>query len=105
MRYTIEPLEYRHKPLIYYVVCHGMLGGLGKLLLSRAGFVRLRCGVSHSLPPPRLSVSLCLCLSFPVCLSACQYVCLPLSRPLARQQQVDTILFIGIESAFPIVNR
>ena len=45
MRYTIEPLEFTHKPFVYYVVCHGLLGGLGKLLLSRAGFVRARCGV------------------------------------------------------------
>jgi hypothetical protein len=45
MRYTIEPLEYTHKPFVYYVVCQGLLGGLGKLLLSRTGFVRARCGV------------------------------------------------------------
>ena len=45
MRFSIEPFEWTHKPLAYYVVCQGLLGGLGKLSLLNEGFTRHSTGV------------------------------------------------------------
>jgi len=45
MRFTLEPIEWTHKPLLFYAVCQGLLGGLGTLSLWNEGFSRHRAGV------------------------------------------------------------
>lgn len=45
MRFTIEPMEWTHKPLMFYAVCQGLLGGLGTLSMWNEGFSRHRTGV------------------------------------------------------------
>ena len=45
MRFTIEPMEWTHKPVMFYAVCQGLLGGLGTLSLWNEGFSRHRTGV------------------------------------------------------------
>lgn len=45
MRFTIEPIEWTHKPFLFYAVCQGLLGGLGTVSLWNEGFTRHRSGV------------------------------------------------------------
>ena len=42
MRFSIEPFEYKHKPTMYYWVCHFLLGLAGKSALMSNGFSRHR---------------------------------------------------------------
>jgi pimeloyl-ACP methyl ester carboxylesterase len=45
MRFTIEPMEWTHKPLMFYAMTQGLLGGLGTLSLWNEGFSRHHTGV------------------------------------------------------------
>mmetsp|Transcript_63000 Transcript_63000/g.130931 ORF Transcript_63000/g.130931 Transcript_63000/m.130931 type:complete len:606 (+) Transcript_63000:154-1971(+) len=45
MRFTIEPMQYAHKPSIFYFATNTVLGSLGRVKLFNAGFTRHRCGV------------------------------------------------------------
>jgi len=45
MRFSIEPIEWTHKPFVFYAVCQGVLGSLGMLSLWGEGFSRHRSGV------------------------------------------------------------
>lgn len=45
MRFSIEKLEWTHKPFVFYAVCQGVLGSLGMLSLWGEGFSRHRSGV------------------------------------------------------------
>ena len=45
MRFTIEPMEWTHKPLLFYAVCQGLLGGLGTVSLWNEGFSKHKGGV------------------------------------------------------------
>ncbi|EKX54917.1 hypothetical protein GUITHDRAFT_99568 [Guillardia theta CCMP2712] len=38
MRFNIEPLQFTHKPLLYYAVCQSLLGSLGSSQLGMLGF-------------------------------------------------------------------
>jgi pimeloyl-ACP methyl ester carboxylesterase len=42
MRFSIEPMEWTHKPLMFYAVCQGLLGSLGTLSLWNEGFSKHR---------------------------------------------------------------
>jgi pimeloyl-ACP methyl ester carboxylesterase len=44
MRFSIEPIQYTPKPLIYYGVTQGMLKNVGRTQLAAEGFKRFRSG-------------------------------------------------------------